>query len=120
MVYLRARRWRDAEMTCARMPRFAPEEPARRLVALSDDQPARRRLGRPEDVRRSRAAALQGFEGLKAREAKIPAPFKPGVTEAGGRVVKLYEAWGQPEKAREWRKKLGLKAPELPSNVFAR
>ena len=35
-------------------------------------------------------------------------------------MVQLYEALGQTEKAAEWRKKLGLKAPELPSDVFAR
>ena len=63
---------------------------------------------------------LSGYAGLKTREAKIPVPAKPRLPEAGERVVKLYEAWGQPDKAREWRKKLGLKASELPSNVFAR
>ncbi len=62
---------------------------------------------------------LQGFQGMKARESKIPAPARIRLAEAGGRVVKLYEALGQPEKAAEWRKKLGLYAPELPSNVFA-
>ena len=61
---------------------------------------------------------LSGYEGMKAREAKIPAQGKPRLAEAGERVVKLYEAWGQTEKAAEWRKKLGLKAPELPSDVF--
>jgi eukaryotic-like serine/threonine-protein kinase len=63
---------------------------------------------------------LSGYQGMKAREAKIPAPGKPRLAEAGERVVNLYEAWGQTEKAREWRKKLRLKPPELPSNVFAR
>jgi hypothetical protein len=57
---------------------------------------------------------------MKAREAKIPAPRKKDLGEAAARVVNLYEAWGQPEKAREWRQKLGLNIPELPSNVFAR
>jgi len=61
---------------------------------------------------------LSGYAGMKAREATISAPAKPRLAEAGERVVKLYEALGQPEKAREWRKKLGLKNPELPSNVF--
>jgi len=63
---------------------------------------------------------LSGYEGLNAREAKIPASGKSWLTEAGERVVKLYEEWGHPAEAREWRKKLGLKAPELPSDVFAR
>jgi tetratricopeptide (TPR) repeat protein len=63
---------------------------------------------------------LSGYEGMKAREAKIPAPGKPRLPEAGDRLVKLYDAWRKPEKAAEWRKRLGLKLPELPSDVFAR
>jgi hypothetical protein len=63
---------------------------------------------------------LFGYEGMKAREAKIPAPAKPRLPEAGERVAKLYVAWGNAEKAIEWRKKLGLKAPQIPSKVFAR
>ena len=53
---------------------------------------------------------LLGFEGLKAREAKMPAPTKKYLTEAATRLVKLYEAWGQKEKAAEWRAKLDLAA----------
>jgi hypothetical protein len=36
---------------------------------------------------------LQGYAGLKAREAKIPAPNKPHLREAAERVTRLYEAW---------------------------
>jgi hypothetical protein len=42
---------------------------------------------------------------VKASEAKIPAPPKNSMSEAAARIVKLYEAWGKPEKAAEWRKK---------------
>ncbi len=63
---------------------------------------------------------LSGYEGMKAREATILAAGKPRLPEAGDRVVKLYDAWRKPEKAAEWRKRLGVKLPELPSNVFAR
>ena len=52
---------------------------------------------------------LAGYEGMKAREAKVP---KPRLTQAGERIVKLYEAWGQPEKAAEWRAKLDRKFPD--------
>ncbi len=48
---------------------------------------------------------LQGYEGLKARSPKIPAPAKKKLAEAATRIVKLYEALGKPEKAAEWRKK---------------
>jgi tetratricopeptide (TPR) repeat protein len=59
---------------------------------------------------------LQGYEGLKTREAKIPAPSKKRLTEAAARVVKLYEAWGKPEQAAMWKPKLG--PPDLPADVF--
>jgi hypothetical protein len=63
---------------------------------------------------------ISGYEGLKAREATIAAAGKPRLPEAGERLVKLYDAWGKPEKAAQWRNKLGFRFPELPSNVFAR
>jgi hypothetical protein len=59
-----------------------------------------------------------GHEGLTARETKNPAQFKIRLTEAGARIVQLYEAWGKPERAAQWRKTLGL-GSELPAEVFA-
>jgi tetratricopeptide (TPR) repeat protein len=52
---------------------------------------------------------LQGYEGMKQREAKIPAEGKSFLTEAAERLVRLYEATNQPEKARTWRRKLSAK-----------
>ena len=49
---------------------------------------------------------LSGYEGMKAREAKIPAQAKPRLTDAIQRLVDLYEATGQQDRADEWRKKL--------------
>ncbi len=45
----------------------------------------------------------QGYEGLEQRAARIPALQKPRITEARERLVQLYEAWGKPEQAAEWR-----------------
>ena len=53
---------------------------------------------------------VSGYEGLKAREAKIPAPAK-GLTEAAERVVRLYEAWEKAEQAAAWKARLGLAEP---------
>ena len=55
---------------------------------------------------------ISGYEGMKAREAKIPPPGKPRLTDAAERVVKLYEAWGKKDKAAEWRDKLDRPADE--------
>jgi hypothetical protein len=60
---------------------------------------------------------VQGYEGLKQREAKIPTGGKVCLTESLERLVGLYEAMGQKDKAAAWRKKLeewkaGLKKPK--------
>jgi serine/threonine protein kinase len=55
---------------------------------------------------------IKGYKGMTEREAKIPAPAKHLLTAAGERVVRLYDEWGKPEKAAEWRAKL---ARELPA-----
>ncbi len=49
---------------------------------------------------------LEGYDGMKQREAKIPVPTKIRMTEALERLVQLYDDWGKKEKADEWRKKL--------------
>jgi hypothetical protein len=56
---------------------------------------------------------LSGYEGMKAREARIPPPGQPRLTEAAERVVKLYEDWGKKDKAAEWRARL-VKPSEEP------
>ena len=66
---------------------------------------------------------VSGYEGLKAREAKIPPPVaKARVGESAAVVLRLYQAWGKPAKLAEWGKRLGRQDPgdrELPENVFA-
>jgi serine/threonine protein kinase/tetratricopeptide (TPR) repeat protein len=49
---------------------------------------------------------LQGYEGMKQREALIAAQFRFRSAEAGERVVRYYEEINQPGKAREWRERL--------------
>jgi tetratricopeptide (TPR) repeat protein len=49
---------------------------------------------------------LSGYEEMVRRAASIPPSAAFRVREAGEKVGKLYEAWGKPEKASEWRKKL--------------
>ena len=54
---------------------------------------------------------LAGYEGLKKREAQLLPNEKIRLTEALQRLLQLYDAWGKPEKAAEWRKKM----PAIPS-----
>jgi tetratricopeptide (TPR) repeat protein/tRNA A-37 threonylcarbamoyl transferase component Bud32 len=48
---------------------------------------------------------LAGHEGM-LRRANEMRPGNNSLTDAGQRVVHLYEAWGKPEKVAEWRAKL--------------
>jgi serine/threonine protein kinase len=48
----------------------------------------------------------QGYEGMMARDKVIPSQGKIRLTEALERLVQLYDAWGKPEQAATWRKKL--------------
>jgi tetratricopeptide (TPR) repeat protein len=49
---------------------------------------------------------LSGYEGMKQRETSIPVIGKPRVKETLQRLVQLYEATGQPEKAAAWNERL--------------
>jgi hypothetical protein len=49
---------------------------------------------------------LEGYNGLIARINTIPAYDMDSVTSAGERLVRLYDAWGKPAQAAEWRKNL--------------
>ena len=55
------------------------------------------------------ALVIEGYEGMKTPESKLPAQVMNRLSEAGERVVRLYESWGKPEKAAEWRAKLAAK-----------
>jgi tetratricopeptide (TPR) repeat protein len=59
---------------------------------------------------------LQGYEGMKKREAKIPQQSRGFLTNSLQRLVRLYDAWGMKDRADEWRKKLEdhLQAEKTP------
>jgi serine/threonine protein kinase/tetratricopeptide (TPR) repeat protein len=49
---------------------------------------------------------LKAYEGMKARAQTIPPQGKVRLSEAVERLVRLYEALGQPEQAARWRHEL--------------
>lgn len=49
---------------------------------------------------------VQGYTGMKEREAAIGPTAKRCITEALERVARLYEATGDKERATEWRQKM--------------
>jgi len=45
---------------------------------------------------------VEGYSGLKDREAKIPPAAKTRLAEAIRRLVDLYTAWEKPDEAAKW------------------
>ena len=49
---------------------------------------------------------LTAYETMLQRRDKIPAASQPDLESAGTEIVRLYEDWGKPDQAAEWRSKL--------------
>jgi serine/threonine protein kinase/Tfp pilus assembly protein PilF len=47
---------------------------------------------------------LEGYRGMEAQKARIPAPDRYHLDRGRHWIVRLYEAWRKPEKAAAWRK----------------
>ena len=105
-AYLVARRWAEAE-TLARdcLDLREKKQPDDWWKFHTMSQLGAALLGQKKYAE-AEPLLLQGYEGLKAREAKIPAPRKDSLAESAAWIVKLYEAWGKTDKAAEWRKTL--------------
>jgi tetratricopeptide (TPR) repeat protein len=54
----------------------------------------------------SETLLVSGYRGMIDREATMPFEDRSALTQAGEWLVQLYERWGKPEKAAEWRNKL--------------
>jgi eukaryotic-like serine/threonine-protein kinase len=113
-AHLGARHWAEAEAT-------AREAHDLHAKAMPDDwlrfyamgQLGAAMVGR-EKYAEAEPMLIGAYEGLKAREAKIAMPSRKHVTAAAARIVPFYEAWGKPERAAEWRKRLGLPGAGTP------
>ena len=60
---------------------------------------------------------LAGYEGLQQREQTIPPRGKVRLTEAIERLVQLYEATSEDDKAAEWRTKLPVAKSTPPADT---
>jgi non-specific serine/threonine protein kinase/serine/threonine-protein kinase len=53
--------------------------------------------------------AVSGYQGMIERQFAMPFEDRGALAQAGERIVQLYESWGKPQKATEWRVKLQTK-----------
>jgi hypothetical protein len=57
---------------------------------------------------------ISGYNGLRERQAKIPAANKPRLHKATERLIRFYEETTQPDKAAEWKQRLDELAKPAP------
>ncbi len=60
---------------------------------------------------------LDGYEGMKQRDEKIPPQGKVRLTEAIERLVQFFEATSEKDKAAKWRKKLPVTKSAEPAET---
>jgi tetratricopeptide (TPR) repeat protein len=120
-AYLEANQWAKAELTareCLRLRETIPSDDWWRFQTMSQLGAA---LAGQTRYAEAEALVVSGYEGLRVREAQIPALAKSRLGEAAERVVRLYQAWGKPEQADAWKAKLGLaERPADPRSCGAR
>jgi len=107
-AYLDSKRWNDAEKTareCLAMRQQKQPDDWWRFHTASQLGAA---LAGEKKYAEAELNLIQGYEGLKGREANMPAQGKRAFVAAAARIVPFYEAWGKKDKADEWRKKLAL------------
>lgn len=99
------KKWADAEVTLRRAHEAYVEAKLdvwQRYYAealLGETLVAEKRLGEAEPI------LLAGYEGLRQREAAIPAVSKPAVGRAAEWLARLYREAGKVELAEEWKVK---------------
>jgi tetratricopeptide (TPR) repeat protein len=89
---------------------FEKQQPGRSATFLAQSLLGWALLGQQRYVQ-AESLLVGAYEGLTRRGAGRASDSRgESLREAGERVVRLYEAWGRPEQAAQWREKLGVPA----------
>ena len=96
---------RRGRVTAPRVPEVPRTERSEQVVDLATKSKLGGSLLGQNKYAEAEPLLLAGYEGLKQREETIPPIVrKPRLTEAIERLVRLYEATGNADKAGEWRR----------------
>ena len=105
-AYLDTERFTDAEMIsreCLNIREAKKPDDWLRFHTMSQLGGA---LGGERKYADAEPVVIAGHDGMKAREAKMPATAKKDLADSEARIIPFYEAWGKTEKVAEWRAKL--------------
>jgi hypothetical protein len=56
---------------------------------------------------------IDGYNGLRQREAQIPEQYRNRLWDAVERLVALYASWGKAEETRRWQSVLDSRPPRV-------
>ena len=76
--------------------------PIRRDVAAQDQSLLGATLLGQSKFEAAEPFLLSGYAGMLRQKDTIPAVSRSDLAEARGRIVKLYQKWGKPEKVADW------------------
>jgi tetratricopeptide (TPR) repeat protein len=105
-AYLEARRWAEAKRLSREFLRLREKRQPGDWWRFHTMSQLGAALAGQKKSAEAEPLILEGYRGMKAREAKIPVPHGKKLAEAAARIVTLYEAWGKVDKAAEWRRNL--------------
>src|SRR5205823_2759271 len=91
-AYLETRRWAEAETTARGCLNFREKEQPEDWWRFHTMSQLGAALAGQKKHAEAEPLLLQGYEGLKAREPNIPAPWKKHLAKAVARIVPFYEA----------------------------
>jgi serine/threonine protein kinase/tetratricopeptide (TPR) repeat protein len=106
-AYLDAKRWAEAETAARECLEIRARKQPDHWLRFHTMSQLGAALAGEKRYAEAEPLLIGGYEGLKAREAKLPPPSRKNLADAAARIVPFYESWGKPEKTAEWRKRLG-------------
>ena len=109
---LELQRWPEAETMANECFKLREREkgPGARVRALSHHEPVGRALAGQGKYARAEPLMLEGYDGLKEREAVMQYMEEQWLLNAARHLADLYNAWGKPEKAAEWARNAGARS----------
>jgi hypothetical protein len=115
-AYLDANRWAEAERTARECLGLREKKQPDAWTTYDTKSVLGAALLGQNNYAGAEPLLLAGYQALKQREAKIPAPSQFRLVQALERLVQLYEATGKKDEAKVWEQKLAeAKAPAKPA-----
>lgn len=99
---LRQKKWAEAETTLRECLAIREEREPDAWTTFNTRSLLGEALAGQQRFADAEPLLLSGYEGLQAREAKLPKDAKHRIYEAIERLIALYRSWSKPDAAAKW------------------